>query len=188
MPKGRVKYVLAGIGAVYAIVFVGYLVYAGLNRKGPGGPSELELHPEKQAEIRARERAEQLRDRLKLSDEQTRKLAEIFQKHPPMDGPPVGDPRERFRALHDEISNVLTPEQQAIEDQMRPGGPGGPGGPGRGPGGPPGFMNPERMEALKQAMTPEQRERFEKQLEKMRQRMPFGPGGRRPQPPPSPPQ
>ena len=92
-----------------------------------------------------------------------------------MEGPPNGGPRDGFRKLHEEIAGVLTPEQKALEEQMRPGGPGGPG---RGPGGPPG-MNPERMEALKQAMTPEQKARFEKQIEKMKQRMPFGPGGPR---------
>lgn len=197
MTKTRLKYILATLGAVYLVLFAGYLIHAGLNRNTVQGPSELELHPEKAAEIRARERAEELRDRLKLSDEQTKQVAEILQKYQPMDGPggpPGGDPRERFQAMRDEIAKVLTPEQQAIQAQMRPGGPGGPRGPGgpggpggprgphgpggsgRGPGGPPG-MNSERMDAIKNVMTPEQKERFDKQLERMKNRMPPGPPG-----------
>ena len=190
MPKGRWKYVLAALGAVYLLLFAGYLIHAGLNRDTTiQGPSELELHPEKAAEIRARERAGELQKRLKLTDEQTRQAAEIFQKYPPMGGPggpPPGDPREGFQAMRDELSKILTPEQQALQAQMGPPGPpggpggprgpGGPGRPGRGPGGPPG-MNPERMEALKSAMTPEQKERFDKQTERMKNRMPPGPPG-----------
>ncbi|MDQ1256824.1 MAG: hypothetical protein QG656_1424, partial [Candidatus Hydrogenedentes bacterium] len=87
MPKGRLKYVLAGIGALYAVGFVAYVVYAGVTKKGPTGPSELELHPERQAEIQARERAERMQDELKLSDEQTQKVAEIFLSHEQADGP-----------------------------------------------------------------------------------------------------
>lgn len=191
MIKGKLKYILATLGALYLVLFAGYLIHAGLNRNTVQGPSELELHPEKAAEIHARERAEELRDRLKLSEEQTKQVAEIFQKYQPMGGPggpPGADPRERFQAMRDEIAKVLTPEQQALQGQMGtggprgpggpggPGGPRGPGGPGRGPGGRPG-MNPERMDAIKNIMTPEQKERFDKQLERMKNRMPPGPPG-----------
>ncbi len=186
MPKGRLKHILAGLGAVYLVLFAGYLIHAALNRSTVQGPSDLELHPEKAAEIRAKERAEELQTRLKLTDEQTKQAVEIFQKHAPMGGPggpPPGDPREGFQAMRDELCKILTPEQQALQSQMGPPGgpggprgPGGPGGPGRGPGGPPG-MNSERMDALKSAMTPEQKERFEKQMERMKNRMPPGPPG-----------
>lgn len=175
IPKKRLKQVFAGLGALYVVLFAAYLAYAAVNRKSASGPSELELHPEKQAEIRAQQRAEELRDRLNLTPEQTAAVAEIFQKQPPMGGPPGGDPREGFKALREALRKVLTPEQQALEEQSRPRGPGrGRGGPG-GPGGPPG-MNSERMDAIKEAMSPEQKERFEKQIERMRQRMPMGPG------------
>ncbi len=191
MTKGRIKYVLATLGAIYLVVFTGYLIHAALNRENTvEGPSELELHPEKAAEIRAKERAGEMQKRLKLTDEQTKQAAEILQKHAPMGGPggpPMGDPREGFQAMRDELSKILTPEQQALQAQMGPPGgpggprgPGGPGGPGgRGPGGPPG-MNSERMDALKSVMTPEQKERFEKQMERMKNRRPpGGPGGGR---------
>jgi Spy/CpxP family protein refolding chaperone len=38
-------------------------------------------------------------------------------------------------------------------------------------------MNSERMDAIKNVMTPEQKERFDKQLERMKNRMPPGPPG-----------
>jgi len=170
--KGKLKYILAAIGAVYAVLFVGWAVYAVVNRPGAAGPSELELHPERAGEIRAQERVAEMRERLNLSDEQTQKIQAILEEFRPGEG---GDPRERFRAMRDAVSEVLTPEQREQEEQMRPRGPGGPGGPGGRRGGPP-FMNPERMEEVKNAMTPEQRERFEKRMELMRERRPFGRG------------
>ena len=178
------KYILAGVGAIYAVLFVVYIVYAtmqAVQEKSTVGPSELELHPERQAEIKAKERAAELKERLNLSDEQTGKVTEIFLNNQVETGPPPGgDPRERFRAVREEIAKILTPEQLALQEQMGPGGPGGPGGGPRGrrPGGPPG-MDQERIEKLTAVMTPEQKERFDKQMERMRQRMPFGPGGRR---------
>jgi Spy/CpxP family protein refolding chaperone len=179
IPKGRLKQVLACIGGIYVVLVVAYVVYAAVNWKSPSGPSELELNPEKQAELRAQRSAEMARERLNLSPEQTAAVTEIFKKNLPTDAPPAGGPGEQFRAIHEEIDKVLTPEQRAAEEQMRGRGPGGPGG----PGGPPG-MNPERMDALKEAMTPEQKERFEKQMERMRQRMPMGMGRRNGPPPP----
>jgi Spy/CpxP family protein refolding chaperone len=176
-----IKYVFAGIGAVYLVLFAAYILYAAMREKAPTGPSELELHPERQAAIRARERAEELRERLTLSEEQTRKISDIFARMQPEAGTPEGgDRRERFRLIQEEIGKILTPEQRALQEQMGfagPGRPGGPGGPGR-RGGPFG-MNPERMEELQKAMTPEQKERFEKRMERMRERMPFGPRGNR---------
>ena len=168
LTKTRVQYSLAGMGVVYLILFVGYLVYAGTKQPTQSGPSELEAHPERQQEILARQRAEEMQQRLNLSDEQTQKIAEIMQKNAPNPSPD-GNFREQMRAAREEIATVLTAEQKAQMEQTR-GQFGGPGGP-RGPGG---RMSPERMEALKDKMTPEQKARFEKKMES------FG-GGRRQQ-------
>ncbi len=181
MTKARVKYVLAGIGAVYLVLFVGYLVYAGVTRTRPTGPSELEAHPERQNEILAKQRAEDLQAQLKLSDDQTQKVAEILSKNQ-MDPSAGGDFRERFRATRDEIGKVLTPEQQAQAEQMRGlfRGPGG-------PGGPMARLTPERIDSLKKNMTPDQRARFEKRIEDWQQRRQQWRGGNR-QGPGGPPQ
>jgi Spy/CpxP family protein refolding chaperone len=187
--RTRVKYALAGAGALYLVLFFGYLVYAGTRPATPTGPSELEAHPEKQAEIVSRRRAEELRDQLQLSEEQTQKIAAIYFKYESNQSA-NGDPRDRWRAQREEIEKVLTPEQKALWEQMRgqfrgPGGPdvfSGPGGM-RGPGGPGtvagprGQITPERIEQLKQSMTPEQRERFEKAAQRMQQMR--GQGGQR---------
>jgi hypothetical protein len=186
--KTRVKYALAGAGAVYIILFVGYLVYAGTVTATPQGPSELEAHPERQAEIVAQRRAEELRDQLQLSEEQTRQVAAIYLKYDAQPSPD-GDRRERWRAQQEERNAVLTADQRALLEQARaqfrgPGGPGGPQGPGGAPavGGPRGQLTPERIESLKQSMTPEQRERFEKaeqRMQQMRGQRGGGPGGQR---------
>ncbi len=195
-----IKYALAALGAVYIVLFVGYLLYAAIQEKPPAGPSELELYPERQAEIKAKERAEEMKERLGLSEEQTEKVAELFRDTPPPMGPPMGgdDQRMRYQAFQEGLTKILTEEQRSLMEQIGP-----PGGPGGGPGGEPGGrrrggpprMDPERLEAVKEAMTPEQRERFEKRMEEMRQRMPFrrrgpggpgGPGGQESPPPPPP--
>ncbi len=174
--KKWVKYALAGAGAVYLVLFAGWLVYSAVRQEAPRGPSDLEAHPERQEEIVARRRAEELRDRLQLSEEQTQKIAEIYQKNrmddEPPDGPPTEEQRNRWRARQEEIARVLTPEQQAqLEQERRFGGPGRPGG----------RITPERIEQLKQSMSPEQRERFEKAAERMRQFRGAGGGGRGPE-------
>ena len=190
--KARLKYALAGAGAVYIILFIGYLVYAGTGTSTPRGPSELEAHPERQAEIVARRRAEELRDQLELTEDQTQKIAAIYLKYD-SEQPPEGDRRERWRAQQQDIEAVLTPDQREKWEQIRaqfrgPGGPGGPdgfGGPGGmrspgapgAPGGAPVQITPERIESLKQSMTPEQRERFEKASQRLQQMR--GGGGQR---------
>lgn len=190
--KTRLKYALAGAGALYIILFVGYLVYAGTRTATPQGPSELEAHPERQAEIVSRRRAEELRDQLQITEDQTQKIAAIYLKYESNQSPD-GEPRGRWREQQKEIDLVLTPDQREQLEQIRaqfrgPGGPGGPegfGGPGgmRGqgtpgaPGGAPVQITPERIESLKQSMTPEQRERFEKAAQQMQRRGSGGPGG-----------
>ncbi len=190
--KTRLKYALAGAGALYILLFVGYLVYAGTRPSAPAGPSELEAHPEKQAEIVARREAEELRDQLQLSEEQTQKIAAIYLKYDANQSA-EGDPRSRWREQREEIEKVLTPEQKDLWDQIRsqnrgfgaPGGPSGFGGRGgmQGPGGAPaaagprGQMTPERIEQLKQSMTPDQQQHFDKAMKQMQRRGPGG-GGR----------
>jgi hypothetical protein len=183
--KKYVKYVFAGIGVVYLVLFVGYLVYAGVKRSQPRGPSELEANPERQEEIMAERRAQDLKEQLGLSDEQMKKIAEIFAQRG-QDGPPMGPPGPgAWRGMRDEVAKVLTPEQQAQLEQMRgPGGRGGPGGPG-GPGGFGGFgalTDPDRIESLEKSMSPEQKARFEKKFQEWTERRQRwgrrGPGGR----------
>jgi Spy/CpxP family protein refolding chaperone len=166
--KTRVKYALAGAGAFYIILFVGYLVYAGTSQTAPQGPSELEAHPEKQAEIVSQRRAEELRDQLQLTEEQTRKVADIYLKTESAQSAD-GEQRGRWREQQKEIDQVLTAEQKAQLEQTR--------GQFGGPGGPQGQVAPERIESLKQSMTPEQRERFEKAAQRMQQQR--GQGGPR---------
>ena len=163
--KTRVKYALAGAGAFYIILFVGYLVYAGTSQTAPQGPSELEAHPEKQAEIVSQRRAEEMREQLQLTEEQTRKIADIYLKTESASSED-GEQRGRWREQQKEIDQVLTAEQKAQLEQTR----------GQF-GGPQGQVAPERIESLKQSMTPEQRERFEKASQRMQQKR--GQGGPR---------
>jgi Spy/CpxP family protein refolding chaperone len=181
--KNRLKYVLAGMGAVYAILFVGYLIYAGVTQTAPQGPSELEAHPEKQDEILARQRVDEFKSQLSLTDEQAQRITDILAANGGgflEGGPPDGNFRGRWQGVRDQIAQVLTPEQQAQAQQMMGqfGGRGGGGPGGRGGGGPMGRMTPERVESLKQKMTPEQQERFQKKIEQMQQRRQQGQGGR----------
>jgi hypothetical protein len=185
--KNRVKYVLAGIGAVYAVLLVAYLVYAGVTQMAPQGPSELEAYPERQDEILARQRVDEFKSHLSLTDEQAQRIADILAAHGggfPGGGPPDGNFRGRWQGLRDQIAQVLTPEQQAKALQMMGqfGGPGGAGQQGqfggRGGGGPMGRMTPERVESLKQKMTPEQQERFQKKIDQMQRRRQQWQGGR----------
>ena len=167
LTRTRVKYAFAGIGAVYLVGFAGYLIiHAATKKNEVHGPSELEAHPERQDEILARQRADRLRDQLKLTDDQSQRIAEIMKKNRPDPSGP-GDPRaprpnRGWRAAQQEIAQVLTPEQQQQMDQTR-------GQFGR-PGGPRGSMSPERIESLKQKMTPEQQARFDKKVQQWQQR------------------
>lgn len=168
--KTRVKYALAGLGAFYLLLFVSYLVYAGVKKSGPSGPSELEAHPERQDEILARQRAEQMGKQLSLSEEQTQRIADIMRSNQ-AEG---GDFRGRWQEQHEKIARVLTPEQQAQMDQMR--------GQFAGRGGPWNRLTPERMESLKKNMTPKQQARFQEAIQRWQQRRgqrrgPGGPGG-----------
>jgi len=178
----RLKYALAGLGVVYAVLFATYLVYAAVTRLSPQGPSELEAHPERQDKILAQQRVEDLKARLSLSDEQTQRISDILAAQGggfPGDGPPDGNFRGRWQGVRDQIAQVLTPEQQAQAQQMMGQFRGG-------PGGPMGRMTPERAESLKQKMTPEQKARFEQQFDRWQQRMQQRQGrrqgGRQPRP------
>jgi hypothetical protein len=181
LTKTRVKYALAGVGGVYLLLLISYFVYAGVKGADPVGPSELEAHPERQDEILAQRRAEELRGQLGLSDEQTQRIAQIYEAQkdsgPGDDSQADGDSRERRRQTHDQIDQVLTPEQKTALEQSR--------GQSRGPGGPRGQISPERIESIKEKMSPEQRQRFEKRIEQWQQRRQQrrggqGPGGQGP--------
>jgi hypothetical protein len=162
----KVKYTLAGIGVVYLVLGVGGLIYFMAHRTAAQGPSELEAHPERQEEIRAQMRVEEMKKNLGLSDEQTRQLTEVFAaQHAPDDpggGPGPGDPREHWRGMREAINKILTPEQQQRMEETR-GQFNGRGGPGR-------WMTPERMDALKAKMTPDEKERFEKRVQEWQSR------------------
>ncbi len=177
--KIGIKQVLAGLGVVYLVLFVGYLAYMGLKNTRPSGPSELEAHPERQDEILARQRAEEMRDRLGLSEEQTQQIAQLLQS---MGDPGQGGFRGRREAMREELAKILTPEQLAKLESAPGfgpggGGPRGPGGPG---GGPPG-MGGGRMEEVRSKMTPDQQARLDARLQDMRdKRGPRGGGQRQP--------
>jgi Spy/CpxP family protein refolding chaperone len=179
----KVKYGLAAVGVVYIIAIVVYVVHAKVAGEHiQTAPSELEAHPERQEEIIAQRKAAEMKDQLNLSDEQAQKVAEIFQKQH-TDGNDGGDFRDRRQAMRDDLAQVLTPEQQAKMDESRGrfGGPGGPGGRGD-------FMSrltPERIESIKQGMTPDQQSRLENKIQQWQERRaqrregrgPGGPGG-----------
>lgn len=182
LTTANLKYALAGIGVLYLVVFAGYLVYAGMKPSDPVGPSELALHPEREDEILARRRAEEMQAELKLTEAQTQRIADIMSAQSadePFgfgpgggqgDGPGGGDFRGRFREMQEQIEQVLTPEQRALLEAQRE--------QFRGRGGPGAWMTPERIESLKEKMRPDQRERFEKALEQWQRRRPGGRGER----------
>ena len=181
LQKAWVKYLLAAVGAVYIVVFAGYLINLGYRKMQPTGASELAVHPERAEEILARQRAEELREQLRLNEDQANRLTELFQSQGMMMGRPPGGPgdedfRARREAFQSAIAQILTAEQQEQFREMR-GGFGGPGG-GRGPGGGPGqWMSPERLQSLRERMTPEQQERFDRRVKEWEERRQRGPGG-----------
>ncbi len=162
--RKKIKYALAGIGVVYLVLGAGFLVYYFTHRTVAQGPSELEAHPERQNEIQAQRRVEEMKKDLDLTDDQTRQLTELFasQRPPEGDGGP-GPGGFRGRGMREEINKILTPEQQQRMEENR-GQFGGRGGPGR-------WMTPERMDALKAKMTPEEKERFEKRIQEWQRRL-----------------
>lgn len=168
---------MAGLGVFYLLLFFAILAYYGMSRSKSSGPSELAAHPERQQEILAQQRAAEMQDRLGLSDEQAKQVADVFAaQRPPEFGPggPPPDFRKRGQEMREQLSKILTAEQQAKMEEMR--GPGGPGGP-RGPRGPMHLMDEERVNSLKEKMTPEQRDRFDNMLNKMKEhRPPHGEG------------
>lgn len=166
--RKRVKYALAGLGVVYAVLFVAYLVLAAVEWTKPQGPSELEAHPERQDEILAMRRASEFQGRLDLSDEQTEQVAQLFFDRSGAGRPGDGGEEGGFggmRGMRDEIQKILTPEQIAKAEEMR-----GRPDAGRPRGGRGGMMSDERVNALKQQMTPEQQERFDKKVARWRER------------------
>ena len=199
--KKRVQYAFAAIGAVYLIYFLGYLVKAAVQYAKPTGPSEMEAHPERQGEIMAQRRVEELRTRLELTEDQVQKISALFSDpSKDMQGGPG-----RGQAMREEIAKILTPEQLAKFNQQRgPGGPGGVEGPGgtAGPGGappdgaPPGGDPPggpggqgrphgpassEQIAAVREKMTTDQQEKLDKLVKEMEKHRPpsngGGPGG-----------
>jgi hypothetical protein len=98
-------------------------------------------------------------ERLNLTAEQRAQIAEIFRSSRPLTDSVLRSSMPRLQTIHDsvrqEIRAILTPEQQAIFDEMEPegrwgprgrGGPGGRAGPGRPPGGGPPGGGPPPME------------------------------------------
>jgi len=166
--KIGVKQVFAALGAIYLVLFLGYLVWAGAKGMRPAGPSDLEAHPERQDEILAKQRAEEIRSRLGLNDEQTQRVAEFLQSAGDL-GP--GGFRGRREAMREEMAKILTPEQLAKLDEGRGFGPGG--------GGPPGRMGRARMEEIRNKMTPEQQKRLDARLQDMRDKRAARGGGPR---------
>ena len=172
------QYLLAVVGAGYLVAGAAWGVYALAKRPSQQrGPSEIAAHPERAGEILARERAEEMKQRLGLSDEQTTKVAEALKagaEAPP--GP------EGMRAVMEKVREVLTPEQREKMGDG-PGALGPPPGMRGGPGGGAGRrVTPERMEALKKHMTPEQQQKFDagmKRMQERRGRFGGGPGGGR---------
>ncbi|HPO14927.1 MAG TPA: hypothetical protein PLI09_15905 [Candidatus Hydrogenedentes bacterium] len=181
----KVKYALAGIGALYLVFGAGYLIYFIAFRNSAQGPSELEMYPEREQEIRAQMRVDEMKENLGLSDEQAEQLGKVFaSQRPPADGggPGRDDPREHWRSMRDEINKILTPEQQQRLEESR--------GQFRGRGGPGPRMTQERIDALKEKMTSDEKEHFEKTIkdwEKRRNRRGPRPGSRSGQDGPPPP-
>ncbi|MBP9002866.1 MAG: hypothetical protein KBH78_04490 [Candidatus Hydrogenedentes bacterium] len=164
------QWLLAAAGVIYLLGGIGWAVYHfAVSGNRSQGPSELAIHPEKAGEIMARDRAQQLRERLGLSDEQTEQVTRILKEG--AEGPPGP---ETMRRVMEQVRSVLTPEQQQ-QLGTGPGAlgppPGMPGPPGGGRRGGPGWrMDPDRLEALKEHVPPEMRERFEQRVQEMKER------------------
>ena len=160
------KKALAVLGALYVIAFVAWAIHAVYGRTvRQHGATELAAHPERQDEILAARKAEQLQDLLGLSHDQTQWLQDfIYDARKNRPGPPPVDPEDRAASMEARmaemqerrafIEGLLTEEQLAkLQELPRAvvgpllgsgGGPGGPPGMGRpgGPGGPGGPRGP----------------------------------------------
>ncbi|HOQ90169.1 MAG TPA: hypothetical protein PLX03_08530 [Candidatus Hydrogenedentes bacterium] len=179
------QWLLAAASVIYLVGGIGWGAYYLFSRTSSArGPSEMAVHPERAGEIMARERAEQLRQRLGLTEEQTQQVTRILQEG--ASGPPGP---ETMRRVMEQVRGVLTPEQQ----QRLGDGPGALGPPPGAPGGPrggPGLrMDIDRIEKLETHVPPELQERFKQRLQEMRERRSRwgGPGGGPGGPPGGPP-
>jgi len=118
------KLILAGAGVV---TIVACAVYGGSRLVGreAGGPSSLTLHPERQNEILAQRRADQLREELNLSPEQTARVFEVYYRFQnalqEMEAATKGSPAARImartsgrREIQDAILEILTADQREV--------------------------------------------------------------------------
>lgn len=118
------KMILAALGVVYTVAFAVWLACALAKPSAPAGATELAAHPERQEEILAERKAQELQEQLSLSDEQTMKVADILYNYRQKRGvPPGGGPSGMFEAMQvqqniaeqmrTEIQSLLTDEQRA---------------------------------------------------------------------------
>ena len=141
MKKSFVKIMVAG-----AMLLAGALAANAQPGGGPGGPGGP-MDPEKMAQMRA----DEMKEAVKLTDEQYTKVLNLFkeesaamEKRMQQGGGQPGGGREEMEKMMNErnekLKAILTEEQYKTwseSEQNRRGGPGGPGGPGMGgPGGP----------------------------------------------------
>lgn len=164
------QWLLAAVGVAYLLGAAGWRLYVLVVAESRfRGPSEIAVHPEKAREMMARDRADQLRTRLGLTEEQTEQLTRILQAG--AEGPPGP---ETYRQVLDRVRGILTPAQRQLlgdgPDALGPppGMPGPPGGGRRGGAGR--RMDPDRLEALKEHVPPEMLERFEQRVQEIKER------------------
>ncbi|MDQ1258142.1 MAG: hypothetical protein QG656_2751, partial [Candidatus Hydrogenedentes bacterium] len=106
----------------FCVVFVVLGVYTFATYEPPAGPSELALHPERQDEIKADRRAQELQQTLSLNDDQTAQVSAIIlaarKENAAIQQQPFEVHSEKddaildvwIRAVH-QIDGLLTPEQ-----------------------------------------------------------------------------
>jgi Spy/CpxP family protein refolding chaperone len=129
-PVSKGKTAVAAIAGAFCVVFGVAVVLTTMHRPGRTGPSELARNPDKQDEILAQRKAEDLQKRLELTDEQTAAVtriitaakkgaAQLLEEHKGDKNGIIMAAIARRDEAGNEIRKLLTPEQQAKFDEMR---------------------------------------------------------------------
>ncbi|HPO15807.1 MAG TPA: hypothetical protein PLI09_20365 [Candidatus Hydrogenedentes bacterium] len=125
------KTVLAGGAAAVSVACVAVVIVGYVSAPRAKGPSELTLHPENQEQVVAERRALELKERLALTEEQTRQVADMFtefrkeirevRKENPGGalGSRIPAMRERAQQMGDQIRGILTEDQRKKFDEQR---------------------------------------------------------------------
>lgn len=120
----------AAMAAGAAVILAGLSVFWFFSGPRPTGPTALTLHPEKQEDIIADRRTQELKQVLSLSEDQAKQVTEVVKElradmhalraqHPGDLAGMIKDGKTRMQAFHESMRTLLTEEQRQTYDAMK---------------------------------------------------------------------